>query len=203
MKPLLTIQSHTSPGASSFPSLVLQRPEPRRIPLIPEWFDDGQHGCILNSSGQRLIMSMSSLTTFDQLLKDKVALRQLVFSKDAIYPNRYLRSCLDRLLQSRFYRENDHEPTIGSLEGDLILGGIPTILASSSHLMWRMGESVYIAFVDIAERRCLLCGTIKRSIPAALSCVRSHLNHKPFLCPGKSSGCNLCIAGKRCEKHSS
>jgi hypothetical protein len=170
------------------------------MPLIPEWLVDGQRGYILNSSGQRLIISMNSPTT---LLKDKLAPLQLVFSKDAIYPNPYLRSCLDRLLQSRFYRENDHEPTIGSLEGDLILGGIPTMLALSPLLMWRIGESIYIAFIDIAERRCLLCGTVKRSIPIALSCVRSHLNHKPFRCPGKSSGCNLCIDGKRCEIRSS
>jgi hypothetical protein len=198
MESLLTVQFHTSYGASSFPSLILKQPKPLRIPLLPEWFVDGQRGGLLNSSGQRLVTSINSITTIDQELKDKPPL-QVIFSKDAIYPDSYLHSCLNRLLQSRFYLENDHEPTIGSYEGNLILGGIPTMLASSPLLMWRIGESIYIAFMNTAERRCLLCGSVKRSIPTALSCVRSHLNHKPFLCPGKSSGCKLCGEGRRCE----
>jgi hypothetical protein len=51
-------------------------------------------------------------------------------------------------------------------------------------------------FVDSVEKKCLLCGAPKTSMPRALGCVRSHLGLRPFTCPGPQKGCRKCVQGK-------
>ncbi|PVF91016.1 hypothetical protein CPB86DRAFT_664742, partial [Serendipita vermifera] len=53
-------------------------------------------------------------------------------------------------------------------------------------------RSIYRLFIKNKDIQCRLCGLTKFSAARALSCVRSHLNHRPFHCSGPSVGCKIC-----------
>jgi hypothetical protein len=53
-------------------------------------------------------------------------------------------------------------------------------------------KSIYHIFMEEETKRCRLCGVNKGSHIRAVSCVRSHINHRPFRCVGLKLGCRKC-----------
>ena len=113
---------------------------------------------------------------------------QIVFTQNSERPNSYLRGLLYRILRSSFYRHQQPEPTLDSPEGATILEPLPSFRENCEH------KSIYVVFLDIKEKRCLICGNKKNEFGRLIGCVRSHLEHQPFPCLG---GCNRCKDGKR------
>lgn len=100
------------------------------------------------------------------------------------------RSFLNLVQQSNFYSENRLEPRIGSPEADALFGqedAIKTFIKARSK-----GRSIYTLLIDKPSYTCQLCKSRKGSLVRALSCVRSHLDHRPFRCPGAQSDCKTC-----------
>lgn len=103
-------------------------------------------------------------------------------------------SLLRDVQNSSFLSENQHEPSFGTADADLLLGGHDDLkLRLNSQLK---GKSIYHLFLDDQHRKCLLCGINKTSTSRALACIRSHLDHRPFSCLGSPSGCRKCSAEK-------
>lgn len=183
---------------------MLQAPDQRLINLIPlSTTTEGPFGSGCNMthvSSEAFDPNAPSTTPADlpkgkrKQKKNHAQIIQLAFTVNSIYPSEYLRSCLVIICISRFLVDNDEEPTIGSENGDLILGGTPMLLAFCSHLLGQLGKSIYLAFIDSRSKQCLLCGDIKTTVPRTLNCVRSHLNHKPFHC--SAVGCKFCKRGR-------
>ncbi|PVF92396.1 hypothetical protein CPB86DRAFT_717564, partial [Serendipita vermifera] len=105
-----------------------------------------------------------------------------------------LRSLLHAIRRSNFCVRNQHEPVIGTQEAeDLFCNNEDVRQQVNSKLR---DKSIYYLFLDEQHRRCCLCGCTKTSATRAISCVRSHLGHRPFPCPGAEGGCRRCNSQK-------
>lgn len=97
---------------------------------------------------------------------------------------------LHHILRSPFYQKDELEPTIGSDEASAILYGpkgcgiLPTFHARR--------KSLYYFFMDYSSFKCLFCGSSKTSYQRAVTCIRAHLDHRPFQCRGREVGCLTC-----------
>lgn len=106
----------------------------------------------------------------------------------SLEPN--LRSLFDIILASDFYLENRLEPLIGSAEGDAFLFQDEDL---KFYVQPRFaGKSVYCPFIEEQFNKCRICNSTKTSPIRVLSCVRSHLDHRPFRCPGIAEDCRRC-----------
>jgi len=112
------------------------------------------------------------------------------FKNNSVYPDPFRRYCLDSIVESQL-DINQLEPDQNSLEAIQILGPAAFCLPSTT-----APGSILNIFVDSVEKKCLVCGAPKTSMPRALGCVRSHLGLRPFPCPGPQMGCRKCVQGK-------
>jgi hypothetical protein len=113
------------------------------------------------------------------------------FTDNSVYPDPFRRYCLDLLIESLHLYANRLEPDQNSLEAIQILGPAAGCLPSTT-----APGSILNVFVDSVEKKCLVCGATKTSMPRTLGCVRSHLGLRPFTCPGPQEGCRKCVSGK-------
>jgi hypothetical protein len=120
----------------------------------------------------------------DQTLKDS-ALQDL---EQRLGPTRYSLYLLVK--NSPFCLEDKLEPTLDSVEGQAMLEKMDDLEIISALRVQR--KSIYYLFIDEKTSRCLFCESKKSTPKRALSCVRSHLNHRPFQCPGESVSCKWC-----------
>ena len=111
---------------------------------------------------------------------------QIIFTQNSQHPNPYLRDLLYRILLSPFYRQHRLEPTLDSSEGATILAPLSSFRENCER------KSIYAAFLDIKEKRCLICGNKKNELGRLIGCVRSHLEHQPFPCLGEAMCCHRC-----------
>ncbi|PVG00148.1 hypothetical protein CPB86DRAFT_824599 [Serendipita vermifera] len=104
-----------------------------------------------------------------------------------------LRTVIERIKRSAFYVDNTLEPTVGSQEGATLLAGCcpPGFLGRRGVT----GKSIYQVFINDTDNTCGLCGQSKTTNGRAISCVRAHLDHRPFCCPGPEGGCLKCGHG--------
>lgn len=96
----------------------------------------------------------------------------------------------DLMLNSEFVQSGQLEPTIGSEEGGLFLKQIENELGHPPAVTHNNTLSIFTLLC--CGFRCLLCGDTKRSTQRAVGCIRSHLNHRPFVCKGRSDKCIAC-----------
>jgi hypothetical protein len=104
------------------------------------------------------------------------------------------RDLLDLVRNSGFYLRDEHEPIIGTEEGDAFLAQsdkIQEYLGQSLRSQVR-DKSIYHLLIDEKSTRCRLCGASKSAPVRVLQCVRAHLDHRPFHCPGIGEGCKRC-----------
>lgn len=116
---------------------------------------------------------------------------QIVFTQNSENPNSHLRDLLYLILRSSFYRQQKLEPTVDSPEGTTILGPLLSFIENCEN------RSIYVAFLDIKEKLCLICGNKKNELGRAIGCVRSHIEHQPFPCLGEAMRCHRCKDGTR------
>jgi hypothetical protein len=110
------------------------------------------------------------------------------------FPNSALAHFLELIKASAFIEFNELEPSINSEAGQAQAllravsnhDGCPPIPDRDSN------HSVYLLMVDRLTKKCLMCGKPKSSLQRAITCIRVHLNHRPFFCGGDSSGCLTC-----------
>jgi hypothetical protein len=114
------------------------------------------------------------------------------FTDNSVYPDPFRRYCLDLVIDSLHLYENRIEPDQNSPEAIQILGPAAACLPSTT-----APGSILNVFVDSVEKRCLVCGATKTSMPRILGCVRSHLGLRPFTCPGLQKGCRKCVQGRK------
>lgn len=134
-----------------------------------------------------LNVSTQGIETEQQGRRDP--LLQAAFTEASPYPDQELLSCLKRVLSSAFLHSQEREPTIDSFEGRLIRGLSVSTRRVPSQSTTK--ESVYLIFVDRRSHTCMICGKKKGTNMRAVSCIRYHLNHRPFHC----SGCQRCTLG--------
>jgi hypothetical protein len=114
------------------------------------------------------------------------------FLPSSPFPNSALAHFVDLIKASAFIWLNELEPFINSEAGQDLLRavsdyhGCPPIPGRESN------HSVYILMVDRLMKKCLMCGQTKGSLQRVITCIRGHLNHKPFVCGGDSAGCLTC-----------
>lgn len=178
---------HTCTSASSSSSPVVnmlksssnperQSPDPERntLPTSPS---------LVQRTGKRI----RRRSKVDHDLLDKA------FTPSSGQPDEHLRSCLDRVLDASFYRNDELEPKLDSEDGITILG-FPTDSRLSSNFI--MSKSVYHLFIDAKKKACLICNQSKGTVLRATGCVRGHLGHRPFRCTGEAAGCASCVKGE-------
>jgi hypothetical protein len=101
-----------------------------------------------------------------------------------------LHSLLQSIRNSSFCVENRHEPKIGSEEADQLFNNDDELRRQAYSKL--KGKSIYYLFLEEQSRKCVLCGAKKTSTTRAVSCVRSHINHRPYGCPGIKGSCRKC-----------
>lgn len=99
---------------------------------------------------------------------------------------------------SPFYRNLKEEPHIGSSEANDILD---QVIEHGGDLQDRpfqsLGQSIYALFIDPQGPTCTFCQTPKTNLQRGIECVRSHLDHRPYECGGRTFGCRRCVSGTR------
>ena len=116
----------------------------------------------------------------------------VAFGPGSIFPNNALAKLLSLLAGSLFVSTHQPEPTIDSADGQALLSQIACIPDCPSTASQKTHISIYVLLLDIPKRKCLLCGSSKSSLDRAIGCVRSHLNHRPFVCGVQSACCTPC-----------
>lgn len=132
-------------------------------------------------------MSPSYNLTLAQLL-----LLSTAFTLDSQFPDPVRRACLDLVLQAPFLLADELEPALQTLDGFLAIGA-----AAINPPLYTLLGSIFHVFLDHTGKTCLICGAVKRTNARAVGCVRAHLNHRPFACPGGILGCVKCVPGIR------
>jgi hypothetical protein len=119
------------------------------------------------------------------------------FTKHSRYENSTLRFLLDSSLTSEFLNQDREEPSLGTHEGNCILASMKSLCFELSNEDIPSGGSIYAFFIGESGKLCLICGKHKTSLQRGIECVRSHLNHRPFVCGGETTGCEACIKHQR------
>jgi hypothetical protein len=131
-------------------------------------------------------------TTPPETVNFKSNIATIAFLPHSPFPNGALAHFLDLIKTSAFIWFNQFEPSINSEAGQDLLRtvsnhhGCPPIPDQHS------GQSIYILMVDRSTKQCLMCGQTKSSLERAITCIRTHLGHKPFVCGGYSAKCLTC-----------
>ena len=140
---------------------------------------------ILNSGFDHSIRNSSNT------LRSNGDLIQNVFASGP-FKNAARAEFLRAVTTSFFLLKNQLESIFESDEGQSLLGKVSWIPnCPSTHLM-EGGDSIYMFLVDVLTRRGLICEFIKTTLGRAVACIRSHLDHRPFVCSGSSRGCLSC-----------
>lgn len=141
------------------------------------------------SASRRRMKKNGKMKTKSQAASQRIqvdqALLQDAFTARSCHPDEHLRALLDRILESEFLQNHQQEPTSDSLEGYTFLSDIPMHAGVPD-------GSIYLAFIEQSANRCLMCGNVKDCISRALGCVRRHLDHRPYHCPGSLGDCRKC-----------
>jgi len=117
---------------------------------------------------------------------------QNAFGPRSIFPNEALARLLSLTSLSPFVLNHRLEPTVDSEEGQALIQNIRYLPdCPTTALQWST-LSIFTLFVNFQHRRCLLCGSKKTSLERAVGCVRSHLDHRPFICGIHSVRCASC-----------
>jgi hypothetical protein len=114
------------------------------------------------------------------------------FRSNSAFPNEACAKLLEFISQSTFIGSNQLEPSIDSDEGQRLLKNIRDMSDCPPMAFQKSNLSIFALLVDINSRRCLICNSAKSSLDRAIGCVRSHLNHRPFVCGGEPAGCVRC-----------
>ncbi|KAG8784807.1 hypothetical protein FS842_000756 [Serendipita sp. 407] len=101
-----------------------------------------------------------------------------------------LQQLLLLILESSFYVGNTLEPTIGSQEWKSLVSSIDDWDERLEIGLRR--KSIYYLFINEGTKECRLCGLQKSAPIRAVTCVRRHIDHKPFQCSGDMEDCRLC-----------
>jgi hypothetical protein len=120
---------------------------------------------------------------------------QVAFGRYSPFPNEALAKLLPLIVGSSFISAHQLEPTIDSEEGQALLSEIVYFTDCPPRALQISNLSIFTLMVDFSSRKCLICGSSKTSIDRAVGCIRSHLDHRPFVCGGGGSIC--CV---RCGK---
>jgi hypothetical protein len=153
---------------------------------------------IKSARSHRPLSTSSIQTDFDLSAKpSKKAAKKSVSATDAFRPhsscpNEALAQYLDLINDSFFKWLDLPEPTLDQEEGRRLLEMVSCLPGCPLVPERYRRRSIFILLVDCAEKKCLVCGVKKGTLERAISCVRTHLNHRPFLCRGRSIGCRTC-----------
>ena len=113
---------------------------------------------------------------------------------------------LQLIRNSRFYRDDVHEPLLGTPEAEQILGVVrrqfpqdvrfaPRAEAGYERGMvdneTRESQSIFMLFTE--NNQCLICGARKDRTGRALGHVRSDIGHRPYHCH-----CEKCLQSPKC-----
>ncbi|KAG8843833.1 hypothetical protein FRB91_003054 [Serendipita sp. 411] len=117
-----------------------------------------------------------------------------IFADRFCHLNPTLGLILDRIVSSPFFLQHTKEPRIESPEGQYLCAtnALGLCFPESDEGRTRRGRSIYLVFVDMENRRCLICEKTGRSRSYLLECVRRDLGHRPYWCGGFLVGCRVC-----------
>ncbi|KIM22612.1 hypothetical protein M408DRAFT_282907 [Serendipita vermifera MAFF 305830] len=114
------------------------------------------------------------------------------FSSNSYFPNDALSQLYGLVKESPFILNNQPEPVLSSEEGQTLVRAVLHV-PDCPEVAWQKSDrSIFTLFVDCKAYKCLICGHKKTSLERAVGCVRSHLRHRPFACPGEAFGCTSC-----------
>jgi hypothetical protein len=172
--------SVTQFAESSYPSY---QPTRTGLPLTRQYAPPSTS---LNPPQTRSIDASSSKTpNHKQLLEAS-------FRPHSSFPNTARRSLLDLITQASFLKTHQNEPSIDSADGQALLMNMWDLSDCPPMAFQKSSLSIFALLVDVDSRTCLICGSSKTSLDRAIGCVRSHLDHRPFVCGGASVGCSRC-----------
>lgn len=92
---------------------------------------------------------------------------------------------------SVFISSQQMEPSIGSVEGQILLNAMSDFPGRRVNELHHPNQSIYAVLVGDGKK-CLLCDCFKSSFDRAVACIRTHLGHRPFMCGGASVDCEIC-----------
>lgn len=114
------------------------------------------------------------------------------FGRDSHFPNDALSELYRIIKVSSFVLNHQLEPVLSSEEGRTLVKAI-LYVPDCPNAAWEDSDrSVFTLFIDCKAYMCLICGRQKTSLERVIGCVRSHLGHRPFICPGAVVGCASC-----------
>jgi hypothetical protein len=158
-----------------------------------------QHPCLLTQRSGFPTMSGGLSSSNSDLRKRSVKrvgpdrrLLEQAFGPHSIFPNAALTHFLGLINGSLFLWLNQMEPLIASDEGKELLKMVSYLPGFPPFVSLESKQSIYTLLVDIETRKCLICGSVKVSLERAVCCIRSHLDHRPFVCGGQPIGCLTC-----------
>jgi hypothetical protein len=108
------------------------------------------------------------------------------------FPSEARARLLDLIIQASFIKAHQLEPSIDSSEGQVLLKNVWDLPDCPPMAFQKSNLSIFALLIDLNVRRCLICGSAKSSLDRAIGCVRSHLDHRPFVCGGEPAGCFRC-----------
>jgi len=114
------------------------------------------------------------------------------FRPSSIFPSEACARLFGLITQSHFIKAHQLEPSIDSSEGQALLKNVWNLSDCPPMASQKSNLSIFALLVDLNARRCLICGSTKISLDRAIGCVRSHLDHRPFVCGGEPAGCARC-----------
>ncbi|PVF93774.1 hypothetical protein CPB86DRAFT_835863 [Serendipita vermifera] len=121
------------------------------------------------------------------------ALLDAAFTTGSVYESDTLRGLLDLVLISEVLEQDEEEPCLGSREGNAILENMKVLGYELPSRETTSRQSMYTFFLGEDRNQCLICGKSKTCLQRGIECVRSHLNHRPFVCGGGTMGCKSCV----------
>jgi len=110
------------------------------------------------------------------------------FSYDAHHCTPALRALFECVRSAHFVLTHAHEPSLKDVYSIFALEYISSLPGCPSIASENLDSSLFVVFADSSNNLCRLCGSHKRSLSRVLTCVRSHLGHRPFHC----TGCQSC-----------
>ncbi|KIM21137.1 hypothetical protein M408DRAFT_29802 [Serendipita vermifera MAFF 305830] len=139
------------------------------------------------------VADVSSYTADDPSKEalDGQILLSTAFTAGSPNPNPALRAFLDEIMSSGFLHDQTREPLFSEPAGRSMVAGIAGLAGCPSVASGHWDQSIYILFLEGTKpgtKRCLLCLSERSVLSRSIGCVRNHLGHRPFRCPG----CQAC-----------
>ena len=161
---------------------------PPQDPQMSSSFDSSTPTSVIASSTPVSFISLSpsnlSATHADPI--------QSAFRAGSDFQNDALAELCRLIKESYFVLRHETEPSISDDEGQALLSIISRLPGCPSIAMRHLDRSIYTLLVDRQARRCLICQNEKATVERAIGCIRSHFNHRPFVCRGEVAGCMSC-----------